>query len=423
MAVARKSAVAMFAGIALACCSFGAIGCGGSGPTATSTPTPTPTPTPTGPASGSEFLYTFSFGDDIQVATLNTTTGTIGSLTDATTNLSGTLLASAGETFSAVVPGKYFYVAGLDQPAGSGAVFGFAITGAHGELTSIPFSPFEDYDVINAPSGLVVDGLGKYLYLSGGNTILTFQIDQNTGELTDTSEEFQGGTAQLAVVGGDPAGNYIYALESGGDSADIHILAIKPPGGALAEVAGSPFQVYLAPSGFQVNAQLLVSPTGSYLYLSADSFQTTPPVESLYSFSVDSATGALSAVSGSPVAVSNPIDGQLAISPDGKFLYVPEKSGQVQSMSVYAVDPSHGTVSSAPVSSATGTFGNANLIDPSGNVLISAGYEGLFSYTAAWSYVMNGTTGTLSPVTGSPFNDPDPQSGYLYGGSAIVKIP
>jgi 6-phosphogluconolactonase len=423
----RITAVGSIAGVTLACSLLAFTGCGGGG--ATVTPTP-PTPTPVGPASGSEFLYTFTFLGDIRVATLNTTTGGISSIMDATPHQDPHLGASLGETFTAVVLGKYFYVSGFDQWVGSGAVYGFTITGAHGELTILPSSPYDDNDVINFPTGLTLDGQDKYLYLSGGGTILTYQIDKDTGILTDTGEEFTNGTETLAVKGGDSAGRYVYALGVGGGSYNIHVLSVGFAG-VLTDVSGSPLSVYSPPPGVNVIPQLLISPDGNYLYLSirasSGSYPITP-MTSIYSFSINSATGALTAVPGSPFTLgSSPFSssGEITISPNGQFMYVPEIAQQSAntSMSVYAIDPAHGTFGLAPVSSVTGTgkFGNLNLIDTSGQVLISR--DSRSADLGYWSYLVDGSTGSLSLAAGSPFNISDPNSSNVYGGSAIIRIP
>ena len=422
--MARRPAVAQ---ITLACCLSVFTGCSGGG--TTPTPTPAPTPTPTGPTSGAEFLYTFGFIGDVQVATLNTTTGTISSLTDAAPNLIPSLEASRGNTFAAFLPGKYFYVAAFDQSAGSGAVFAFTITGVHGELTSILSSP---YDIpIDFPTGIAIDGQGKYLYVSGGNIIRVFQIDKDTGILTNTGRVFSYGNAELAVQCGDSTGRYIYTLEYGDGIASIHILSIGFAG-ALTEVPGSPLLVYSAPSGSRMIPQLLVNPTGSYLYLlvrSTDSLTGTFTKASVYSFSIDAATGALTAVPSSPfnLTISNPIpfNGEITMSPNGEFLYIPEinQSSEEKSMSVYAMDPAQGTIGLAPASSITSTdeFDDANLIDPSGQFLISRSANA--TTWGYWSNTINGSTGSLSPVTGSPFDVNNPISSASYGGSAIVRIP
>jgi 6-phosphogluconolactonase (cycloisomerase 2 family) len=148
----------------------------------------------------------------------------------------------------------------------------------------------------------------------------------------------------------------------------------------------------------------------------------------LYSFSVDAATGAIAAVPGSPMTLTLGnlrIDGALAMSPNGKFLYVPEydPASRNQSMSVYSIDPARGTVSSTPVSSVAGEFDGINLIDPSGSVLVATPLYNSVSYNVG-SYTINETNGALNPVPGSPFSTyPGATLSDSYGGTAIVGIP
>jgi len=431
--IARKPVVASISACMLACCGLVLGGCGSG--SATPPPTPPTTPVSPGPASGSEFIYSFSFGNDIQVATLDKVSGAISSVTDAAPNLYPALIADFGRAFTVLVRGKYFYVTGFDQPDGSYAIFGFTITGAHGELTSLPSSPYINNNVISYATGLVADGQGKNLYISGMNTILIFQIDQNTGILTNTGMKLTGGNEGLKVCGADSTGKYIYALGQDGGSIDIHILAIGFAGG-LSEIPGSPFPAYSTTSDLISTSKLLISPSGNYLYLLITGIngvgQPVTSFTNVYSFSINALTGALTPIPGSPFILrhSDPVasQGDSSVSPNGKFLYVPNRQQMTadNSMSVYAIDTAHGTVGLDPAFTVaavagTGVFGNTNLIDPSGSVLISKG-----AGATAWTYLINGSTGALSATPGSPFNFYNGQTGVPtidYRGSSILEVP
>ena len=95
------------------------VGCGGG--SSSSTPVqPTQPVTPTGPASGTEFLYSFYNFADVQVATLNPSTGEPGPTVDATPGYFPTFGGTESEYYSLNVGavaqyGNFIYVVGFDQ--------------------------------------------------------------------------------------------------------------------------------------------------------------------------------------------------------------------------------------------------------------------------------------------------------------------
>src|SRR5207248_3243355 len=77
---------------------------------------------------------------------------------------------------------------------------------------------------------------------------------------------------------------------------------------------------------------LAMSPTGKFLFAGNDTFPTTQP-GSVSVFSIDSATGTITAVPGSPFAAGIGLT-IVAADPSGKFLYVTDSSPELLVFSV-----------------------------------------------------------------------------------------
>ncbi len=93
----------------------------------------------------------------------------------------------------------------------------------------------------------------------------------------------------------DPAGHFIYVANDGGTN-DISAFAITSATGALTPVAGSPFAAGNSPHGLSVTRTL----TSTFIYAAG----TSGGASSIAGFSVNSSTGSLTALSGSPFDIS-----------------------------------------------------------------------------------------------------------------------
>jgi hypothetical protein len=179
--------------------------------------------------------------------------------------------------------------------------------------------------------------------------------------------------------------------------------------------------------------KLSVSPSGNFLYLEFSGTALSGfTVDNVYAFSIDASSGAVTNVTGSPLSIGTSVAGYdswfgAVLAPDGKFLYAPGRYsgagivGYDTIILVYPVNPVDGTIGALPVSSITGTFGGLLLIDPSGDVLALVGGD-LNNEDSTWTFAINGSTGSLATVAGSPFSI-EPESTTLVDSSAIVKIP
>jgi len=187
-----------------------------------------------------------------------------------------------------------------------------------------------------------------------------------------------------------PTGYKYYAYVAGGDSLSKHVyaFAINIATGALTAVAGSPFDAEWGPNF------VAVDPSGKFAYVgNSSSFYFSDNVSA---FSINARTGALKAVASSPFAAYS-WPNSIAVDPSGKFAYVAH--GIYAYISAFTIN----TVTGALTAVAGSPFGTAGApysiaVDPSGK----------FAYTANDSnnvsaLTVNAVTGALTVIGGSPF--------------------
>lgn len=270
--------------------------------------------------------------------------------------------------------------------------------------------------------GIAVEPDSKYLYASypsnvSTNAIGIFTIAPDTGVPTQTSSFLLdsicvfctpvSGPGELAL---SPSGKFLYYASStlgGGIAQGIGALAVDSATGTLSAVTGSPFPADQAPFTVRVH------PSGQFLYTENidASGANIVGLQSLSGFSVDSSTGALAPVPGSPFAppVSASIGG-LAIHPSGKFLYA--ASGvSANGILAWNIDSATGGLTSlagSPFQAGAAIFGAA--FDPSGKFLYATAElpGGILGFN------VDPNSGALTPIPGSPFS-----VGSFLGGATV----
>jgi hypothetical protein len=133
-------------------------------------------------------------------------------------------------------------------------------------------------------------------------------------------------------------------------------------------------------------------------------------------YTINSATGALSPVSGSPFPTgSAPVS--VVIDPSGKFAYVANNISN--SVSAYTINMASGALS--PVSGSPFPTGSAPIsvvVDPSGKFAYVANNNS----NSVSAYTINSTTGALSPVSGSQFATGHTPLGVTIAGQSPVPF-
>jgi 6-phosphogluconolactonase len=280
----------------------------------------------------------------------------------------------------ALTPTGSFLYAVNDTTAG---INGYS-AGSSGMLSLISSSPFPILPAVQPPwpvvLALAVDPEGRFLYAGSLSGIASFSIDSSSGALTATGGPFStGGGFVPAGIGIDPTGSFLYATDQ---NEYVWGFSIDSQTGVLSPVAGSPFNAGSQPYGVQVS--------GNFVFVALSNSN------GIAAFSIDAATGSLSPVPGSPFPTSSMQFTQtynLTIHPSGKFLYAFNLNGS--SVAAFTIDSTNGALS--PIS------GSPFAVTPSGGVDLIVDPSGKYLYL------------TLSGVPPSAFVlfDIDPNTGAL----------
>ena len=324
---------------------------------------------------------------------------------------SGSGMVSA---FAVSASGSLSPVSGSPFPAGSGAEFmatdsvhkflyisnqsadtisGFSINSSTGMLAAVPGTPFATG---SRPTGIAVDPLGKFVFVANqaSSSISVFMIGAN-GSLTPVpGSPFTVASPYGLTV--NTAGTVLFANNFPDTSiSDLNTVSSFNIGanGALTAVPGSPFATANW-AGFAAAIGLAADPSGKFLFVGDHMAETIVP------FSIG-ASGALTPVSPLPTPApscsvschNNPL--RIAVHPNDQFVY----ATNVQAGTLSAFKLVNGALSSiAEVPTGQHPFGVA--MDPAGTFLFVA--NKVDNTLSAFS--VNSTTGTVSPVSGSPFS-------------------
>jgi YVTN family beta-propeller protein len=136
----------------------------------------------------------------------------------------------------------------------------------------------------------------------------------------------------------------------------------------------------------------------------------------LSAYVINSSTGLLTPVAGSPFASQGTTPVSLTVDPNGLFLYVVDNASN--DVSVYSIDNSTGTLAAAGVPIPTGTGPFALTVDPTDTYL----YVANFGSNTVSAYTIDSSTGQLTELSNSPFavgSEPtslkiDPSGNFLY---------
>lgn len=228
---------------------------------------------------------------------------------------------------------------------------------------------------------LVVDAT----FVTASNSVLT-------GRSASTLP-VRGGTTDVGDIRAVLAADFVYVNQNVAGNNSVSAFSVAPDG-VLTPVAGSPFGTGGAgtgSAGFFAGNRLTICTAGGFLFV-ANELSNNISV-----FSIDSATGALTLVPGSPFpAGGSPAGISLGLTPDNRFLFAANaNSGIIGAFSISA----NGSLSPVPGSPfAAGGSPDGIKVSPDGRFLsvavISSDAVGVFNISS---------NGALTPVPGSPF--------------------
>lgn len=276
---------------------------------------------------------------------------------------------------------------------------------ASGFLTPVPGSPFPTGGIGGGAAFTAsrITTVGNFLYVSNGgsNNVSAFSIDSASGVLTPVagSPFATGGTAGSIGISlaGTPDGNFLYAIN--GISQDVRIFHIGP-GGELTPVGP------LVPTGVRLQSGAKVSPDGQWLAVVLGSFGLHGAVAM---FSIDSTTGELAPVAGSPFPIrpSGENDGRaigIDINCASDTLFVGEVTPGTTVLDVFSINQASGALT--PIPNSPFESGGVNSSVPllcTDDTILYVSNQG-FPLPATVSSYTVAADGSLSLVPGSPFS-------------------
>jgi len=329
------------------------------------------------PNDGPEFLYSAPLTDLLNTsltAQINPSNGGFSSVSVATVPFfcSGGIAAVNGEFLYISVPTTMC-------PGSDGLLFGYSINPTTGLPAPIGGSPFSS-GLSTSPAAMATAPNSCILYIGDAGGIDAFTVEPTTGVPTAVSgSPFAAGNSPQLVV--DPSGKFLYASEDGGPGG-IFAFAIDS-GGALTPVPGSPFQI----PGQMGSHPYGIVDTGKFVYTALYA------TNQIAGFSIDSATGALTSLSGSPFPTGlQPLVLALA----NNFLY--GVNSQDGSVSGYAVNPETGGLTPVPGSP---FISDSETIVPD----LSGKYLYVSTTVGVLGFDIDPNTGALTPGAASVSND------------------
>jgi 6-phosphogluconolactonase len=323
----------------------------------------------------------------------NVSAYTINSFTGALRAVAGSPFADGNQPLSVTVDpsDRFAYVANFFV----GSVSAYAINGSTGALRAVAGSPFA---AGNGASSVTVDPSGRFAYVANYQdfTVSAYTINGSTGALRAVAGSPFTTGSQPDSVTVDPSSRFVYVATTGGD---VFAYTINNSTGALRAVAGSPF----AAGGYPQS--VAVDPSGQFVFVANECVALGDcSTGNVSAYTINSSTGALRAVAGSPFGAGN---GPLSVTldPSGRFAYVANFGDNT--VAVYTINSSTGALRA--VGGSPFPAGNSPLsvaVDSSDRFAYVANYclsSSDCSVGTVSAYTINSSTGALSAVAGSPF--------------------
>lgn len=335
------------------------------------------------------FLYVANgVSRNITTFSVNDATGVLSAAAGQT---AGTLGSSGVTTGLAYLPPTSSYLYALvDSFDAVSKVFGFSVNENTGSLMPLNGFPIISGSAAFVPEGgsfltgvqrIAVDARNSRLYVvdDGGDNLYTFAISPATGALTVLYPPISLGLGNWNCVSVHPSGAPVLVGDFDGSALSFNI---SPFGLSLA--SGSPYSL-----GTARPLEILFSRDGKFAYFGGGS-------NSLAAFGVNSATGVLSPLSGSPFTTAGTFLAN-AIDASGALFFSDSNTGQKYVFT---------TVNGTPVQTLNSPFTSTNQSSAYGFVAPGGFYITGDQVTSAIDVSRisgSGTLKTLASVSGSPF--------------------
>ena len=201
------------------------------------------------------------------------------------------------DTPTVVVPGGRFAYYSLLNGGGVDSLIPSTVDPSTGKLSELPGHQ-PPVLVESGPGPAEMDSFGRFLYSIRGNLLDAYIMDPVTGAVTDNGPLAAPAAAISTLF--TPDGRFAYIIASGG----IYSYSMDDLGQLSA--VGSPIALQIADGQTLGSARITtyaqIDPSGQFLYVSAGAGSGQ---QGIYAYRRDSITGALTAVPGSPFAVTS----------------------------------------------------------------------------------------------------------------------
>ncbi|MGA8429090.1 MAG: beta-propeller fold lactonase family protein [Candidatus Sulfotelmatobacter sp.] len=236
------------------------------------------------------------------------------------------------------------------------------------------------YESGSSPLSVALTPSQKFLYVGGNGSpgLSCYGVNAESGQLTFLSSASS--VTSLFQLQVDPSGKFLLLV----DGNAVQSYRINNETGALS-LAGFA-------SGGSPTA-LVIHPSGKFVY------GISEQKNAIIAFHLNSTTGALTKIAGSPFLTHSQNPWAATIDPNGNYLFVPNANGA--NVSVFAIDSGTGAVTQVPGSPfSAGAVPYTAVVAPSGKFLyVGNAYDRTIS-----TYAINPASGGLTPVSGSPFS-------------------
>jgi 6-phosphogluconolactonase (cycloisomerase 2 family) len=345
-----------------------------------------------------KFLYVMNNGSasatpSISAYTINSTTGMLTPITGSPFPFSVSTPPPMGlTTFSPPAFDRASKFGFVGSPTVN-KLYGALIDASTGGLTEIAGMPLSLGSLTGYPT---FDATGKYLYVPYNDVvsgILTgfvaaFHVNATTGVLTPIGSPVPTGSSVGLLAQRDISGKFLLVSNQAASGGSISVFAIDSITGTLTSVAGSPFSTG-APARI-----LSYHPTKNFIFVLTSINLTTNG--SIVIFQLDTTTGVLTPT-GAPNMTVGPGSTIPGVEPTGKFLIISNAgSNTIQSFSIDQTTGALTEVAGSPL--ATQQTPGGVRPDPSWKYF----YSSNVGASTVSSYSLSATTGAMALINSQP---------------------
>jgi 6-phosphogluconolactonase len=285
--------------------------------------------------------------------------------------------------------GNFAYVANATNSGGPGSITAYSVK-KDGKLSSLGSNPATGVN----PVALAIDHGGHFLFAAneGSDTVSVFSIGANAaltaaGTFPVVTPVAGATPATPSSVAVTPSGSFVFVANAGQNT--VSGFAVNSSTGALTNVPGSPFVAGTAPSG------VTVTPNGQYLYV-ANEGSNNISAFTICASAVPGCTAADGSLISPTVVSAGLAPVSLAVDPAGNFLYATDRDSN--QLSGYRITPSTGVLTALSGGAvSTGVSPVFVAIHPAGNYLYVANSGG-DSISGFHLVTQSGVLGPLAPV-------------------------